>query len=149
MSENQDQNSEHTEGTPAPTEGNKPRKKSNIEIYNEEKYKKSQNRVQVEKDRNKELLDELLTTYKSRADKQTIEIIKDLDIESQIKVLKAREKTKAPDPNTPSIPTPVGPVKNGLEKYITKHNPWSGELEYQIPASVLMNPEKNKQLGAN
>jgi len=151
MSNNKAQEEKPTEELEETTEAapTEKRKKTNIEIYNEEKLKRAGKRVQNEKDKSKLLLEELVKSYKSRADKETIAIIKDLALEDQLTVLKAKEKTektKAPEPNTGSIPTPLGPVQSGLEKYM-KFNQYTGEISWIIPASVLLNPEKNKKLG--
>ena len=149
MSEEKARDEKPTEEIEKPTEEKKGKKKkpNNIAIYNQERLKRASQKVQDEKKKSEELLQELLKVYKSRADKETVAVIKDLAIEDQITVLKAKEKNKPPEPNTPSIPTPVGAVKTGLEKYLKIHNPYTGELQWEIPASVLLNPEKNKKLG--
>jgi len=92
--------------------------------------------------------DELIQSLENQADYQTKEIIKDLDPESKLLVLKARVELnkKHPSPNTSSIPTPVGNVKMGIEKYM-KFVPGSGKIEWSIPASVILDPIKNKKLG--
>ena len=149
MSERETQDEQSTEESEATTEEkpvSKP-KKTNIEIYNEERIKRAGKKVINEKEKSKLLLEELVKSYKSRADKETVAIIKDLALEDQLVVLKAKEKQKPPEPNTSSIPTPMGPIKTGLEKYM-KFNQYTGEIEWRIPASELLNPEKNKKLGA-
>lgn len=68
------------------------------------------------------------------------------DIDSALVILQENAKNQPPMPNAPTIPTPTGIPKLGLEKYM-KYVPGSEKISWEIPASVLLDPEKNKKLG--
>ena len=92
--------------------------------------------------------DELIESLSNQADLRTKELIKNLDPDSKLLVLKENIKQIAahPAPNNPSIPNPTGQPKVGLAKYM-KFVPGSDKIEWNIPASVLLDPIKNKKLG--
>lgn len=48
--------------------------------------------------------------------------------------------------NNPSVPRPLGSKRLKIEKYM-KYVPGTDKIEWNIPMSELMNPEKNKSLG--
>jgi len=100
----------------------------------------------TEKDKVLDLKEQLLDTLMARADVRTKTIIEKLDIDSKIIVLKENETQQKPMPNAPTIPQPIGMPKLGLQKYM-KFVPGSEKISWSIPASVLLDPIKNKQLG--
>ena len=137
--------SESTETPPIP----KP-KLTNIEIHNIKKKVKEE--VVAEKDKeikskDKEVdkfLLEAIEARKLNAPQYVLALIKDLDPASQLLVLKTNSERNA-DPNTSSIGTPIGRQKMPLEEYMV-YNQSKDKIEYNIPASVLMNPKNNKKL---
>jgi len=100
----------------------------------------------TEKDEVLKIKEEFLESLIARADIRTKALIDKLDIDSKILVLQENEKQQKPMPNMPGIPTPTGMPKVGLEKYMT-YVPGSEKISWEIPASVLLDPEKNKKLG--
>lgn len=134
--------------TSVSTEENPPL--SNIEKYNakvkEEGIKPDIPKKVLELQTN--LYDTLLATATSEA-KGMSKIFKDKgDMDSAILILQESRKNNAakPSPNTSSIPQPVGIPKVGLSKYM-KFVPGTDRIEWNIPMSELMDPEKNKKLG--
>lgn len=129
------------------------RELSNIEKYNlrkkieaemaAEKAAKQQEKQQEKKEN--VWLTEAVNAYKASASPRIIELIKDLDPESQLVVLKANAESRT-DPNTSSLPIPVGPNKDYLWDNYTTFNQTKDKIEYNIPASELMNPNKNRKL---
>lgn len=106
------------------------------------------NQQQTPEDKANVWRDELIESLSNQVDNRTKELIKDLDPDSKVLVLKEQIKQLAahPAPNNPSIPNPTGRPKMGLEKYM-KYVPGSDKLEWEIPATVLLDPIKNKKLG--
>jgi len=100
----------------------------------------------TEKDEVSDIKNQLLDSLLVRADVRTKTIIEKLDIDSKILVLRENEKQQTPMPNAPTIPQPIGMPKLGLQKYM-KYTPGSEKISWSIPASVLLDPIKNKQLG--
>ena len=100
----------------------------------------------TEKDEVLKIKKEFLETLLTRADVRTKALIDKLDIDSKILVLQENEKQQKPLPNSSTIPTPTGMPKPGLEKYMT-YVPGSEKISWEIPATVLLDPKKNKQLG--
>ena len=100
----------------------------------------------TDKDEVLKIKEQFLETLIARADVRTKALIDKLDIDSKILVLQENEKQQKPLPNTPSIPTPTGMPKVGLAKYM-KYVPGSEKISWEIPASVLLDPKKNKKLG--
>ena len=145
MSENKE-GQQPIEDVVSPTEEIK--EKTNIEKYNEKRKTEVKEDIESAEDRAEAFRDELIETLKSRADKRTLTLIKSLDKDSQLVVLKENEKQnlKNPMPNMPGIPNPVGAPKIGLAKYM-KFVPGSDKISWEIPATVLLDPEKNKKLG--
>lgn len=81
--------------------------------------------------------------------------VDDLDLKSQFIVLTnaAKNLPEQKQANTPIIPIPLGGQKGKrvIDKYLTitpnLSNPKLSEINLEIPASVALNPEKNKKLG--
>lgn len=125
-------------------------KLSNIEIHNIKQ--KAKEEVVIEKDKEikekddkvNEFLLEAIEARKAQAPPYVLNLIVDLDPQSQLAVLKAHSEKNA-DPNTSSIGVPIGGVKDPLEEYMT-YNQSQDKIDYSIPASVLMNPKNNKKL---
>jgi len=139
------ENKTDPETTSVPTE-EKP--KSNIEKYNE-KIKVEGIKPKVS-EKVKELQMNLYNTLLANTSPEAkgyAEIMKDKgDMDSAILILQESVKNKKPAPNSSSIPQPVGIPKVGLAKYM-RYVPGSDKIEWNIPMSELMDPEKNKQLG--
>lgn len=93
-----------------------------------------------------QLLDNLMATSDVRGKALAQSFIDKGDKDSAILLLQENAKIQKPDPNTPTIPTPTGMPKPGLEKYM-KFNPGSEKISWEIPATVLLDPIKNKKLG--
>ena len=125
-------------------------KLTNIEIHNIKKKVKEE--VVAEKDKEIESKDkevdkfllEAIEARKLNAPQYVLALIKDLDPASQLLVLKTNSERNA-DPNTSSIGVPIGRQKMPLEEYMV-YNQSKDKIEYNIPASVLMNPKNNKKL---
>lgn len=125
-------------------------KKSNIEIHNEKKREEVKQDLSNAKDEVLEVEKQFLETLKGRASEEAkayAKIFEDKDdIKSALLILQEHDKNQKPAPNTPSIPQPIGISKVGLAKYM-KYVPGSEKISWEIPASVLLDPEKNKKLG--
>lgn len=93
-----------------------------------------------------QLLDTLMGGADVRARALAQPFIDKKDLDSAILLLQENAKQQKPAPNTPTIPTPTGTPKPGLEKYM-KYVPGSEKISWEIPATVLLDPEKNKKLG--
>lgn len=142
--------SKNTNKEPKPEPNPKPTEITNIEKYNIEKAVK----VKVEAEKDKEIkskdktinifLQEAIDARKLQAPQYVLNLLEKLDPESQLAVLKAHSEKNA-DPNTSSIGRPIGRDKDPLEEYMD-YNPNKDTITYNIPASVLMNPKKNKTL---
>jgi len=93
-----------------------------------------------------QLLDTLMSGADVRAKALAQPFIDKKDLDSAILLLQENAKIQTPAPNTPTIPTPTGMPKPGLEKYM-RYVPGSDKISWEIPATVLLDPEKNKKLG--
>lgn len=147
-----EQNTDNTDPEPTPTPPSEKRDLTNIEKYNlkkrmEAQIKEAEDQKKAEKAEAKKsdvFLKEALEARKFNAPQYVLDLIEGLDPESQLMVLKAHAD-KIKDPNQSSIPVPIGREKEPLEEYMI-FNPTKETIEYNIPASVLMNPNKNKRL---
>ena len=121
---------------------------TNIEKYNvarKEEAKKTKAKEEKAQERKlKSYLKEAIESRKAHAPQYVLNLIEKLDPESQLEVLKAHDERRA-DPNVSTLGVPIGRVKNPLEEYMD-YNPTKDRIDYNIPASVLMNNEKNKKL---
>ena len=68
------------------------KEKTNIEKYNEARKAGVKEDIESAEDRAEAFRDELIETLKTRADKRTLTLIKSLDKDSQLVVLKENEK---------------------------------------------------------
>ena len=125
-------------------------KKTNIELYNERKREEVKQDLEIAKTEVLDVEQNFLDTLKAIASPQAkgyAKIFEDKgDIKSALIVLQEDVKNQKPMPNSSSIPQPVGMPKIGLAKYM-KYRPGSEKISWEIPASVVLDPEKNKQLG--
>ena len=125
-------------------------KKTNIELYNERKQDEVKQDLDTAKTEVLDVEKNFLDTLKAIASPQArgyAKIFEDKgDIKSALIVLQEDVKNQKPMPNTSSIPQPVGMPKVGLAKYM-KYRPGSEKISWEIPMSVVLNPEKNKKLG--
>ena len=81
-------------------------------------------------------------------------LLEGMNDESKVAFLKnyASQKSSLPrtSPNTNIVPNPTGTSgrqKLGVEKYMTEFDPKRQRIEFRIPGSVALDPEKNKLLG--
>jgi hypothetical protein len=146
MSETENTDSEKKEAKEAKPEEKK--ELTNIEKYNAarkvelEKVKVKESKT---KDREtKKYLKEAIEARKAHAPKYVLNLIENLDPKSQLEVLKAHDE-RQPDPNVSSIGVPIGREKDPLEQYMN-FNPNKDTIEWNIPASELMDRNKNKKL---
>ena len=130
-----------------------PKPEAKTELTNIEKYNAARKveleKVQVKeskaKDREtKKYLKEAIEARKAHAPQYVLNLIEKLDPASQLEVLKAHDE-RQPDPNVSSIGVPIGREKDPLEQYMA-FNPSKDTIEWNIPASELMNQDKNKKL---
>lgn len=138
---------------PKPTEPEKPTpapQLSNIELFNLKKKLKEEvveetDKVIESKDKKVDaFLKEAIEARKINAPPYILNIIESLDPESQLVVLKAHAEKNA-DPNISTLGVPIGKEKHPLEEYMI-YNVNKDTINYSIPASVLMDPKKNKKL---
>lgn len=105
----------------------------------------------------KNFVETLQNTLRGRIPQYLLDATKEMDLTSAYAVLKAHsenlQEPKGTDPNTPIIPLPLGGQrrKQVIDRYLTittnPSNPKLNEITLDIPASVALNPEKNKKLG--
>lgn len=93
-----------------------------------------------------QLLDTLLAGADVRAKALAQPFVNKKDFDSAILLLQENAKIQKPAPNMPTIPTPTGTPQPGLAKYM-KYVPGSEKISWEIPASELLDPIKNKKLG--
>ena len=94
----------------------------------------------------KQLLDTLIAGADVKAQALAKPFIDKGDLDSAILLLQENAKIQKPLPNTGSVPTPTGTPQLGMAKYM-KYNPGSEKITWEIPASVMLDPKKNKELG--